>query len=79
LGIFRPRRRHPRRLCPEEVIVPDVVGDDRAKAVTVLNRTGLLSEEQATQIEPKKVGLIVARTPKAGTSVAAGSLVTWAV
>jgi beta-lactam-binding protein with PASTA domain len=52
-----------------------VVGAERAKAITVLKRTGLLAEEQSTQVEADKVGLVVAQEPKAGTSAAAGSLV----
>ena len=61
---------------PEEVIVPDVVGAERAEAIAVLKRTGLLADEQATQAEDDKAGLVVAQDPKAGTSVEAGSHVT---
>jgi serine/threonine-protein kinase len=53
-----------------------VVGAERAEAIAVLKRTGLLADEQATQAEDDKAGLVVAQDPKAGTSVEAGSHVT---
>ncbi|HEY5751985.1 MAG TPA: PASTA domain-containing protein [Chthoniobacterales bacterium] len=61
---------------PEQVIVPEVVGNERSSAIALLKRTGLLADEQFVQVEADKVGLVVVQDPKAGTSVTAGSLVT---
>lgn len=61
---------------PEQVIVPDVVGSERSRAIEVLKRTGLLAEERSATVEADKVGFVVAQDPKAGTSAEAGSVVT---
>ncbi len=61
---------------PEQVIVPDVVGSERSRAIEVLQRTGLLADEQTIQVDANKVGLVVSQSPAGGTSAKAGSLVT---
>ena len=73
-----PGKPHPQPPPPvaEQVIVPDVTGAERARASDVLRRSGLLADEQTTQVEADKVGLVVAQDPKPGTSVKAGSSVT---
>jgi beta-lactam-binding protein with PASTA domain len=61
---------------PEQINVPDVIGAASSRAIEVLKQTGLLAEQQSTQVQADRVGLVVDQDPKAGTSVQAGSSVT---
>jgi beta-lactam-binding protein with PASTA domain len=61
---------------PERVTVPNVIGIERSRAIELLKRAGLLADEEKAEVEPEKVGLVMAQKPKAGTSVEAGSYVT---
>ena len=61
---------------PERVTVPNVIGIERSRAIELLKRAGLLADEEKAEVEPEKVGLVVAQKPKAETSVEAGSYVT---
>jgi SulP family sulfate permease len=62
------------------VLVPDVVGDTEAQAIATLTAAGLTVRRTATVYDPAvPAGTVITTAPAAGTSVAAGTAVSYTV
>ena len=59
----------------KSVTVPDVVGKSQDAAQSAIKKAGLEAESSTREADPDIVGKVVAQDPKAGSKVAAGSVV----
>lgn len=61
---------------PSDVVVPDVVGQPEADAITAITDAGLAAASVQAADDTVPAGSVISQDPVAGTSVAAGSTVT---